>query len=159
MQQFERRISSTQLWWACYHPFTSGLMKNFVKAMDRTSSAFRYLHETFPWLSKAKSKERVLWILRSTSFIPSWISSLTTVVWWLVMNVFVNISQLWNKDTMEMVHYNAGWLLLLDTPEMFPNSCTRDRDKMSIENRKSGFENRISNFFFKIILPIKKLHI
>ena len=44
---------------SCYHPFTSGLMKNFVKAMDRTLSAFRYLHETFPWLSKAKSKERV----------------------------------------------------------------------------------------------------
>src|SRR6218665_1746883 len=34
-------------------------MKNFVKAMDRTSPDFRYLHETFPRLSKAKSKERV----------------------------------------------------------------------------------------------------
>jgi len=42
-----------------YHPFTSGLMKNFVKAMDRTSPAFRYLHETFPRLSNAKSKERI----------------------------------------------------------------------------------------------------
>jgi len=29
---------------SCYHTFTSGLMKNFVKAMDRTSPAFRYLH-------------------------------------------------------------------------------------------------------------------
>jgi len=34
-------------------------MKNFVKTMDRTSPAFRYLHVTFPRLSKAKSKERV----------------------------------------------------------------------------------------------------
>ena len=39
---------------------TIGLMKNFVKAMDRTSQAFRYLHETFSRLSKAKSKERVV---------------------------------------------------------------------------------------------------
>ena len=34
-------------------------MKNFVKAMDRTSPVFRYLHETLPRLSKAKSKEKV----------------------------------------------------------------------------------------------------
>src|SRR6218665_3207089 len=34
-------------------------MKHFVKAMDQTSTALRYLHKTFPRLSKAKSKERV----------------------------------------------------------------------------------------------------
>src|SRR6218665_1603516 len=40
---------------------------------------------------------------RSTSFIPIWIYFLTTVVW-LVMNmanVFIKISQLWNRNTME----------------------------------------------------------
>jgi len=34
-----------------------GLMKNFVKAMDRTGSAFKYLAEKFPRLSEAKIKE------------------------------------------------------------------------------------------------------
>jgi len=36
-----------------------GLMKNFVKAMDRTGSAFKYLAEKFPRLSEAKIKEGV----------------------------------------------------------------------------------------------------
>ena len=36
-----------------------GLMKNFVKAIDRTLPAFRYLHEKFPRLSEAKIKEGV----------------------------------------------------------------------------------------------------
>jgi len=31
-----------------------GLMKNFVKAMDRTGSVFKYLAEKFPRLSEAK---------------------------------------------------------------------------------------------------------
>jgi len=35
------------------------LMKNFVKAMDRTGSAFKYLAEKFPGLSEAKIKEGV----------------------------------------------------------------------------------------------------
>jgi hypothetical protein len=34
-------------------------MKNFVKAMDRTGLAFKYLAEKFPRLSKAKIKEWV----------------------------------------------------------------------------------------------------
>ena len=34
-------------------------MKNFVKAIDRNSPAFRYLHEKFPRLSEAKIKEGV----------------------------------------------------------------------------------------------------
>ena len=33
-----------------------GLMKNFVKAMDRTGTAFKYLAEKFPRLSEAKIK-------------------------------------------------------------------------------------------------------
>ena len=33
------------------------LMENFVKAMDRTGSAFKYLAEKFPRLSEAKIKE------------------------------------------------------------------------------------------------------
>jgi len=33
-----------------------GLMKNFVKAMDRPGSAFKYLAEKFPRLSEAKIK-------------------------------------------------------------------------------------------------------
>jgi hypothetical protein len=36
-----------------------GLMKNFVKAMNRTGSAFKYLAEKFPRLSEAKIKEGV----------------------------------------------------------------------------------------------------
>jgi len=36
-----------------------GLMKNFVKAMDRTGSAFKYLTEKFPRLSEAKIKQEV----------------------------------------------------------------------------------------------------
>jgi hypothetical protein len=36
-----------------------GLMKNFVKAVDRTGSAFKYLAEKFPRLNEAKIKERV----------------------------------------------------------------------------------------------------
>jgi hypothetical protein len=36
-----------------------GLMKNFVKAMDWTGSAFKYLAEKFPRLSEAKIKEGV----------------------------------------------------------------------------------------------------
>jgi|SRR6218665_13225 len=38
-----------------------GLMKNFVKAMDRTSPAFRYLHEKIPRLSKPR------WVLQFDS--------------------------------------------------------------------------------------------
>ena len=34
-------------------------MKNFVKAMDRIGSAFKYLAEKFPRLSEAKIKEGV----------------------------------------------------------------------------------------------------
>ena len=34
-------------------------MKNFVKVMDRTGSAFRYLAEKFPRLSETKIKEGV----------------------------------------------------------------------------------------------------
>jgi hypothetical protein len=45
-----------------------GLTKNFVKAMNRTGSAFKYLAEKFPRLSEAKIKEGVLWFLRSASF-------------------------------------------------------------------------------------------
>jgi hypothetical protein len=37
-----------------------GVMKNFVKPMDRTGSAFKYLAEKFPGLSEAKIKEEVL---------------------------------------------------------------------------------------------------
>jgi len=44
-----------------------GLMKNFVKAMDRTGSTFKYLAEKFPRLSEAKIKEGVFWVLRSAS--------------------------------------------------------------------------------------------
>ena len=36
-----------------------GLMKNFVKAMDQTGSAFKYLAEKFPRLSETKIKEGV----------------------------------------------------------------------------------------------------
>jgi hypothetical protein len=36
-----------------------GLMKNFVKATDRTGPAFKYLAEKFPRLSEAKIKEGV----------------------------------------------------------------------------------------------------
>jgi len=34
-------------------------MKNFVKAMDRTGSAFKYLAKKFPQLREAKIKEMV----------------------------------------------------------------------------------------------------
>jgi hypothetical protein len=34
-------------------------MKNFIKNMDRTGSAFKYLAEKFPRLSEAKIKEGV----------------------------------------------------------------------------------------------------
>jgi hypothetical protein len=37
-----------------------GPMKNFVKAVDRTGSAFKYLAEKFPRLSEAKLKEEFL---------------------------------------------------------------------------------------------------
>jgi len=41
------------------------LMKNFVKAMDRTGSVFKHLAEKFPQLREMKIIERVLWALRS----------------------------------------------------------------------------------------------
>jgi len=44
-----------------------GLMKTFVKAVNRNGSAFKYLAEKFPQLSKAKIKRRFLWVLRSAS--------------------------------------------------------------------------------------------
>jgi hypothetical protein len=45
-----------------------GLMKNFVKAMDRTGPAFKNLAEKFPRLSEAKIKEGFfLLVLRSAS--------------------------------------------------------------------------------------------
>jgi hypothetical protein len=40
-------------------------MENFVKAMDWTGSAFKYLAEKFPRLSEAKIKDGILWVLRS----------------------------------------------------------------------------------------------
>ena len=36
-----------------------GLMKNFVKAMNQEESAFTYLREKFPRLSKAKLREGI----------------------------------------------------------------------------------------------------
>jgi len=42
-------------------------MKNFVKAMDRTGSAFKYLAEKFPRFSEVKIKRGFLWVLRSVS--------------------------------------------------------------------------------------------
>ena len=36
-----------------------GLMKNFVKAVDRNGTAFVYLRQTFPLLSDAKIREGV----------------------------------------------------------------------------------------------------
>ena len=36
-----------------------GLMKNFVKALDKTKAGFKYLYEKFPRLSEAKIKEGV----------------------------------------------------------------------------------------------------
>ena len=36
-----------------------GLMKNFVKAIDRTGPTFKYVAEKFPRLSEAKIKEGV----------------------------------------------------------------------------------------------------
>jgi hypothetical protein len=39
-----------------------GLMKNFVKAMDRTGSVFEYLAEKFPQRSEAKIKEGVFMV-------------------------------------------------------------------------------------------------
>jgi len=51
-----------------------GLMKNFVKVMDQTGSAFRYFTEKFPGTSAAKTKEGVFIgpqmckILRHTQF-------------------------------------------------------------------------------------------
>jgi len=44
-----------------------GLMKNFVKAMDRTGLAFKYVAEKFPRLSEAKVHWWFLWVLRSAS--------------------------------------------------------------------------------------------
>ena len=44
-----------------------GLVKNFVKAMDRTGSAFKYLAEKFPRLSEAKIKEGGFGVLKSAS--------------------------------------------------------------------------------------------
>jgi len=44
-----------------------GLMRIFVKAMDQTGLAFKYLAKKFPQVSKEKIKERVLWVLRSAS--------------------------------------------------------------------------------------------
>ena len=43
------------------------LIKNFLKAMDQTGSAFKYLAEKLPQLSEAKIKEGGLWVLRSVS--------------------------------------------------------------------------------------------
>jgi len=42
-------------------------MKNFVKATDRTGSAFKYLAEKFPRLNEAKIKRGFLWVLRFAS--------------------------------------------------------------------------------------------
>src|SRR5215471_9068630 len=36
-----------------------GLMKNFVKAMDRNGTAFLYLRQKFPFLNNAKLREGV----------------------------------------------------------------------------------------------------
>ena len=48
-------------------PIKLGLMTNFVRAMDRTGSAFKYLAEKFSRLSEVKIKEGFLWVLRSAS--------------------------------------------------------------------------------------------
>jgi len=39
----------------------------FVKAMDRTGSAFKYLAEKYPRSGNRKFKRRFLWVLRSAS--------------------------------------------------------------------------------------------
>jgi hypothetical protein len=44
-----------------------GLMENYVKATDRTGSAFKYLAEKFPRLTEAKIKRGLLWVFRSAS--------------------------------------------------------------------------------------------
>jgi hypothetical protein len=47
------------------------LMKNFVKAMDRNDSAFKYLAEKFPRLSEAKIKKGVFRSASSSEMICS----------------------------------------------------------------------------------------
>jgi hypothetical protein len=42
-------------------------MKNFVKVMDQTGPAFRYIAEKFPGISAAKIKEVFSSVLRSAS--------------------------------------------------------------------------------------------
>jgi len=44
-----------------------GLMKNFVKAVDRTGLVFKCLAEKFPRLSEAKIKRGFFWVLSSAS--------------------------------------------------------------------------------------------
>ena len=46
-----------------------GLMKNFVKAFDKTQSAFKYLCEKFPRLSEAKTKEGILLVVKFVNFL------------------------------------------------------------------------------------------
>jgi len=45
------------------HQTRSDKKKNFVKAMDRTGSAFKHLAEKIPRLSEAKIKREFLWVL------------------------------------------------------------------------------------------------
>ena len=51
-------VESSKIWLPPLH-IKLGLMKNFVKAMDKTQAAFKYLIGKFPRLSEAKIKEGV----------------------------------------------------------------------------------------------------
>jgi hypothetical protein len=48
-----------------------GVMKNFVKAMDRDGSAFKYLAQKFLRLSEAKIKEGIFSVLKSEIYLET----------------------------------------------------------------------------------------
>ena len=72
-------------------PVKLGLMKNFVKAMDKTGEAFLYLRKKFPRLSEAKVKEGVF-IGPQILFNDEYFNNIITGDEKLAWNSFVEVS-------------------------------------------------------------------
>ena len=48
-----------------------GIMKQFVKALDRTNPCFQYIHQQFPLVSEAKAREALSTVHRFANIILS----------------------------------------------------------------------------------------
>ena len=99
-----------------------GIMKNFVKAMDKSGTGFAYLKETFPSISDAKIKEgifvgpQIRTLMKDPEFPKKW-NPLERKVWCCFTKTTENfLGKQKSKNYVSIVSRPATWSLLLSNP-------------------------------------------